>query len=745
MREEKEFELRVFGVPKLFHLGKEVQGASKPCNISQESFRLLICVAIHEEVFVEGLLPMLWSAKAVRTGEVDKNRVYGIKNELSSIQAGLPKIIKSSREHDLRGLYQIDSARISTDYQHFKQYLHDHKLTEDGDFTPMVDALSLYDELLKGWPQNPEWQWLQKKRDEVKEIYQRALCDVGEWLKGRGRADLAYLLEGYRLGAAPLSKEMLIQLHAWQNSSHLQLPTPVIPVSPDLNPPEDLLKPGAQEKVLEKQVRKTDALPVVPVEEAPDVRGSIEDSIPLSTALAPKTAKRSQVSRRSRLMGIMLLALLLAGIFFGKRAWDQATYEQQIQQAHIVLGERTEKAIRDALQLYQEAQFDQPKRPEAYVGMATCQSLLRYYGFEKNYHYDKISRRKMPISLEPNALEPDVVGTWINQADEYSHDSIARCRLFTLKAWVDLVQWKMEEADSNFETALTLERNSHLPGSDRPYQYATLHQWLSLLEIIRNQYTGEFAESFTEIGRADGIAPNEAVIEKSLAQRFYYAKAYHTALRKLDAIVKEGIGRKDKENRTENRLVRYWLGLVYLQLGLREKNDEHLSKSRGELAAASKHTDMKQVDFVMWGAYIHACAIASQKKNRGQWLVDEGTNDAWKYLERQREQWVAWETGGEQGMKPRYVSPIALAIAAVGFSKATQEKFWKDKALKYLKDAEEERCSDLLFLQLEPRYGPIQKEDAFVKFREGMSSLMHLSNYSGIDIGVNGVPRKDTL
>ncbi|HZO88062.1 MAG TPA: helix-turn-helix transcriptional regulator [Chthonomonadaceae bacterium] len=452
-----------------------------------------------------------------------------------------------------------------------------------------------------------------------------------------------------------------------------------------------------------------------------EVPGAAENTAPPLPPKASNAGPAALPSRRAFLLTSMGVGgLAFGGGYLAARLDIPDEYEQQTQKAHFIMGERSEAAIREAGELYEAARQREPKRPQAYLGLATSLSLLRYYGYEPNYHYDPASGRKSSI-----ALEADKVGSWLRKAEQYSrNDELALCQFYTLRAWVNLLRWEMNNSGSDFDIALLHENNlpardPHSPAS----QYATLHQWYSLFLIIKNQRTSDFYESFTEIGRAEGIAPKEPVIPKSLAQRFYYAKAYETALKKLSALV-------GKE--ADNPLVHYWLGLAYEQLALqhrhslpenRKTEQDYFTQARNHLAYASNANQFGHEDYNMLGAYIHACAISGDLKT---------AQPQWDNLKSRREAWTTWEAQGQKvAPPPSYVSPAALSIAAIGLYDATHQPTWRDKAfdylrdkaLGYLEDAEQEYCSDMLFLSLEPRYESLRKEPRFVQLQNRMSRV----------------------
>lgn len=392
-------------------------------------------------------------------------------------------------------------------------------------------------------------------------------------------------------------------------------------------------------------------------------------------------AATQQYSRRKLIGGLGLSYLAGLGtdsLIRSRNATEGSVDAGPIAKAYELMGERTEAKIRQAIVAFNVAEVKGGLR--ACIGLCTAHCLLGYYGFVAMQEAFKVA--------QPFFDETDRIA----RAEKRLED----CEVLTLQAWWRLLKWQIVESGTSFGSALDHESKSF------PQGRANLHQWYSLFKIVENQlksnFADRFADSFTHIGMAVAIG-SSPVIPKSMAQRYYLAGAFEAANQYI-----ETLERRDAAT-TSNSLILYWHGLTLLQLG----HPSAVDKLRAAWEA-SKY--LNRSDHIMRGAYAHALIVSPKKRDLSE------AEAIFHELEQTRKS----PQSGEG-----YVSPMALAMIAVGWHdyatthhNKSESITWRQKALEFLQEAQKERCVDLFFLGLEPRYRLLrdnEQDPEFLKFQ----------------------------
>ena len=379
-----------------------------------------------------------------------------------------------------------------------------------------------------------------------------------------------------------------------------------------------------------------DAPPTVLEAPAVTVRGVVAPSDP-----TPRP-------KRLRALGVVLaVALLGAGALVGPGVWravSQTRAEARARQMCAVgrsaWNERSEDGYRRAHTAFTAALVAVPGYAPALSGMADTAGLRGYYGW-----------------AEPRAA--------FAEDEEFAGRAIAaarndreRAQAYTSQGWADMLDWRWPEAQQDFGSALQYD-----PG------YATAHQWYSLYLMV----TGDWADSHSQAGLAEGLDMTSPVIAKSLAQRYYYTGEYPKAV---------AYGLEACHRNPDDALSALWLGLAYEQ----ERDyaaalpilDRALQLSGGRDSGA-------------WAALGHAEASSGHVPQAVEALAG---------LHRLR-------------AGTRYVSSSALAIVEVGLYDRTLDPRWERQSVADLRRALSEHAGEMILLGVEPRFRSLRTDPAF--------------------------------
>jgi tetratricopeptide (TPR) repeat protein len=298
-----------------------------------------------------------------------------------------------------------------------------------------------------------------------------------------------------------------------------------------------------------------------------------------------------------------------------------------------------------SLAAFEKIAEDFPEFAPAHSGIADAYSLLGYYGYRA-----------------PNQAFP--------LAEKAADRALARdpgsAEALASRAWIDMIyRWKWEEARTGFGAAISADPD-----------YATAHQWYSFFLMMKK----ETNESIKEIETAHRLEPLSPIISKSVGQRWYHKREYDEAVRWYnEALTKE----------PSDTLTHYWRGLAYEQKAL-DRATPPLQRP-GLLASAIQDFEDameyagNDVAPTVRAALGHAYALSGDTARANQMLA---------------QLWRDRKAG-------RYVSPVAEATIQIGLFRrapagpnAAQHK---TEALRRLQQAVDERASDLVLLNIEPR------------------------------------------
>ena len=430
---------------------------------------------------------------------------------------------------------------------------------------------------------------------------------------------------------------------------------------------------------------------------------------------------RDSFNRREAFIRTMIGFLSFLAGFGG--AWiqhrkDAPTENTTLKDGLDAMLDRTEAGLDTAIYKFGLVINNPKHTPEdcfqAQVGLATAFYLLGYYGF---------------VSMSDAASFGRAV---LNDAIEFLHDPERsykqRLDFYLISAFGYLLEWNLTSAASDFRNAFEEEKviyqDPHTHDSSRPrYSRSFLHLWYSLSCVIRNQevdMANRFSEMFFHIGIACAI-PSESdgvkeptVIWKAKAQRYYYAGQYVIALNDINDL---------SQNEKDKPLVKYWKGLIEFQT----------DKTTGTKSLKDA-SDKNPNDYMVLGSYIYAYLVSDGDENQikaeeeklitprgnyetykknNRFVIPQNCKDAiTKYAEYKI----------NKGITP-YVSPVAVAMIAVAKYdtakdvKQTQEA--EAEVMNCLEKAKEEKCFDILLLNLEPRYTNLrQHSEKFKNFKK---------------------------
>ena len=289
---------------------------------------------------------------------------------------------------------------------------------------------------------------------------------------------------------------------------------------------------------------------------------------------------------------------------------------------------RTEEGFKSAIDHFQRALEIDPAYAPAYAGLADSY-ILQGLGFLPPK--EAISRGK---TAAQKALDID--------------DSLAEAHT-SLAMACTAYDWDWSACEEEFKRAIELNPN-----------YATAHHWYG--DHLSNM--GRHAQAIAEVQRAQQLDPLSPTISACLAYRYFYARQYQEAIRRL---------RETVSLFPEFARAHRWLGDTYMANGAHQEAIVAYQKAMS-LSGAS-------------AAEVAALGQAYAKGGiRGYYL--------WE-LRRLREE-----------SKHRYVEAAAFASLSAGLGE-------KDQAFSYLEKAYADREYGLTVLKIEPAFDPLRSDPRF--------------------------------
>jgi tetratricopeptide (TPR) repeat protein len=289
---------------------------------------------------------------------------------------------------------------------------------------------------------------------------------------------------------------------------------------------------------------------------------------------------------------------------------------------------RTEEGFKSAIDHFQRALEIDPAYAPAYAGLADSY-ILQGLGFLPPK--EAIPRGK---AAAQKALD-------IDESLADAHTSLAlACTEY---------DWDWSVCEEEFKRAIELNPN-----------YATAHHWYG--DHLSNM--GRHAEAIAEVQRAQQLDPLSPTISACLAYRYFYARQYQEAIRRL---------RETVSLFPEFARAHRWLGDTYMANGAHQE----------AIVAYQKAMSLSGASAAEVAALGQACAKGAI---RGYYL--------WE-LRRLREE-----------SKHRYVEAAAFASLSAGLGE-------KDQAFSYLEKAYEDREYGLTVLQIEPAFDPLRSDPRF--------------------------------
>ncbi len=168
-----------------------------------------------------------------------------------------------------------------------------------------------------------------------------------------------------------------------------------------------------------------------------------------------------------------------------------------------LLGQRTARSLKKALELFTQASQLDPGFARAFSGLATARLLLGYYGVERPLDSMPAAREaaQRSIGLEPLLAE--------------GHNALA-----AIKALFD---WDWVGAEQSFRRAIALKDD-----------FAEAHHWLArcVLDPMARP-----TEAISEIRRALESDPSTLIIHTDLGLMYYHARRYDDAIRQLQKVI----------------------------------------------------------------------------------------------------------------------------------------------------------------------------------------------------------------
>lgn len=294
---------------------------------------------------------------------------------------------------------------------------------------------------------------------------------------------------------------------------------------------------------------------------------------------------------------------------------------------------RSTKEIAQAVEYFEQAIGLNPDYAMAYVGLADSYNLLRTRS-----------------GLAPRAASPRIklVLQKALELDETLAEAHASMGLY-----LTTFEWDWPGGEREFLRAIELNPNC-----------VTAHHWYAL----NLRATGRTGESLDQIHRAQSLDPLSPAISAGTAAAYYIERQYERALVSC---------REALELNPNSPVLIGYLGMIYLQMGLREE-------------ALAEHLRLNSV----WDDNEAATLLGFTCAAAGR------AEEARRILERLLE-----------SSRRGYVPPFYIATLYAGLGDA-------DAAFEWLERAYESRDGDLTFLKVDPRFDPLRPDPRFARLLE---------------------------
>jgi serine/threonine-protein kinase len=307
---------------------------------------------------------------------------------------------------------------------------------------------------------------------------------------------------------------------------------------------------------------------------------------------------------------------------------DPAAY-QLFLEGRYHLNKRTRENFQLAIGSFQTAIAKDPDFAAAYAGLADGFILNCNWGFlppDQGFPRAKEAAERA-LELDPKLAE--------------AHTSLG----FILSTY----EWKWSEAESRFQTAISLNPN-----------YTTAYQWYGLSLTLQ----GRFDEAMIQIRKAQQLDPLSLIISSNAGYTLYFARRYDQAIQELE---------KARELDREFPLIYQILGYIYGMKKDSEKSVEMLT-----LAVDLAPDNLSYEADLAW-----AYALAGEDQ-RAQEMFDQLLR-------------ISINT---------YVPPFHLAGICVGLNQ-------KDQAMEWLERAYQERSDQITYIGEDPRFDSLRNDPRF--------------------------------
>ena len=298
---------------------------------------------------------------------------------------------------------------------------------------------------------------------------------------------------------------------------------------------------------------------------------------------------------------------------------------------------RTGEGLKKGLEYFQRSINLDPTYALAYSGVADSYQVLGDNGFLPGTEVFPKAKAAALKALELDKTSTEAHLSLADLLEEYDHDYVASLK--------------------EFETAIELNPN-----------HANAHHWYALMLAS----LGRSEEAVREIEQARRLDPLSVRINANVVYVLYLARQYDRAI--VEA-------RKAMELEPDDWSARNWLGLTYLQKGMR---GEALAELQKRLTLQPTHP-IASADL----AFAHAAA-----GNR-----EEALNIVGKLKERS---------------KREYVSPYAMGRAYVGLGE-------KEEALAWLGKGVGVYDGQMMSLKMDPALDPLRSEPRFQELLQRMN------------------------
>jgi len=316
---------------------------------------------------------------------------------------------------------------------------------------------------------------------------------------------------------------------------------------------------------------------------------------------------------------------------------------------------RTRADLEGSLRDFEGIAKQFPEYAPVHTGIADAYSLLGYYGYcAPDQAFSPAKKAALrALELDPKSAEALASLAWINM----------------------IYDWNWNAARVGFLRAINADP-----------EYATAHQWYSFFLMMKK----ETNESIKEINEAHKLESWSPIISKSVGQRLYHAGRYAEAIKEYDEAL-------DKQ--PSDSLTHYWRGLVYEQQALlapasSPQRFDLLKDALQDFEAAVRYAG-NDVAPTLRAALGHAQALTGDTAGAGR----------------------ALEELSSERRAGKYVSPVAEATVYAGLydqaPDGPQKENFRGRALERLEQAVKGRASDLVLLNIEPRFKSLRDEDAF--------------------------------